>query len=152
MTNWKTYTLGELAIPKNGLVDGPFGSNLPASDYTKVGVPVIRGCNLSLGEVQFNDNGFIFVSEKTSKRLERSKCIKGDIIFTKKGTLGQIGIIPEDSKYSSYILSSNQMKLSVDKSIAYNHFVYYFLSSKGTIEKIKENLNQLVFQRLIWAI
>lgn len=136
---WKKYRLGEIANPNWGFVDGPFGSNLPASDYTPSGVPVIRGVNLSLGDVRFKDEGFIFVSEKTAKRLERSKCLRGDIIFTKKGTLGQIGIIPDDSRFEEYILSSNQMKLTVNPIIADKHFVYYYLASKTSIEKIRRD-------------
>ncbi len=137
MSKLKQFKLNEIAVKDRGLIDGPFGSNLPASDYIYSGVPVIRGCNLSLGKQKFVDKGYIFVSEKTAKKLERSKCIKGDIIFTKKGTLGQIGIIPENSKYETYILSSNQMKLSVNKHVADNLYVYYYLSSKNTIEKIR---------------
>lgn len=134
MVELKTYKLSQIAT---SLVDGPFGSNLPASDYTVSGIPVIRGNNLSLGETRFKDDGYIFVSTVTAKRLERSKCLKGDIIFTKKGTLGQIGIIPQNTKYGEFIISSNQMKMTVNEKIADNYFVYYFLSSKETIDKIK---------------
>ena len=48
--SWSETTLGAIALGDNGLVDGPFGSNLPASIYTAKGVPLIRGSNLSLGE------------------------------------------------------------------------------------------------------
>jgi type I restriction enzyme, S subunit len=61
---WKKVKLGEIATLK-GMVDGPFGSNLPASDYTNFGVPIIRGNNLSLGKVKFIDNGYKYVSERT---------------------------------------------------------------------------------------
>lgn len=62
--DWTPTTLGAIA-EKNGygLVDGPFGSNLPASAYTDSGIPVIRGSNLSLGDLRFNDSEFVFVSE-----------------------------------------------------------------------------------------
>ena len=86
--NWIKTTLGQIATPNNGLVDGPFGSNLPASDYTPEGIPVIRGSNLSLGVTRFKTDAFVFVSEKTAERLSRSLCYPDDIIFTKKGTLG----------------------------------------------------------------
>ena len=40
---WTQTTLGSIACTKGyGLVDGPFGSNLPASCYTDEGIPVIR--------------------------------------------------------------------------------------------------------------
>lgn len=136
-SEWVKTTLGEIADQSGyGLVDGPFGSNLPASCYTEEGIPVIRGSNLSLGTGRFREDAFVFVSEATANRLERSLCRPLDIIFTKKGTLGQTGLIPEGGKYDLYLLSSNQMKLSVDRRVADPLYVYYFVSSPLSIAKI----------------
>ncbi|MFZ1574286.1 MAG: restriction endonuclease subunit S [Chromatiaceae bacterium] len=134
---WAKTTLGEVA-DKNGygLVDGPFGSNLPAACYTEEGIPVIRGSNLTLGTGRFRADEFVFVSEATAKRLERSLCRPLDIVFTKKGTLGQTGLVPEGGKYDLYLLSSNQMKLTVDCRSADPLFVYYFVSSPESTAKI----------------
>ena len=137
LESWEDRCLEEIAMPIRGMVDGPFGSNLPAAEYTNTGVPVIRGANLSLGKQRFHDADFIFVSEVTAQRLERSLCYPGDIIFTKKGTLGQIGIIPAKSRFPKYLLSSNQMKLSINVEIADKDFVYLYLSAKQQIEKIR---------------
>jgi type I restriction enzyme S subunit len=134
---WRMATLAEIARQDGyGLVDGPFGSNLPASTYVPSGIPVIRGSNLSLGNTRFRDDEFVFVSDETAKRLSRSLCSINDIIFTKKGTLGQIGIIPTQSRYPTFLLSSNQMKLSVDQKIANPQFVYYYISSPASRAKI----------------
>lgn len=135
--SWRYSTLGDIAIRGGtGLVDGPFGSNLPSSEYVRDGVPVIRGSNLSLGTTRFNDSGFVFVSEHTARRLCRSLCSAGDIVFTKKGTLGQTGLIPDDARYPQYLLSSNQMRLTVDRSVADPLFVYYYVSSAASRAKI----------------
>jgi type I restriction enzyme S subunit len=46
-TDWQEMTVGEIATKeKNGLVGGPFGSNLVQRDYRQLGVPVIRGQNM----------------------------------------------------------------------------------------------------------
>ncbi len=68
---WSTTTLGGIAFGENGLVDGPFGSNLPASAYTEGGVPVIRGSNLSLGIERFGSNEFVYVSEEDANKSFR---------------------------------------------------------------------------------
>jgi hypothetical protein len=134
---WHRTTLGSIATKDGyGLVDGPFGSNLPASLYTEGGVPVIRGSNLTLGTGRFRAEEFVFVSSDTAKRLERSLCRPLDIVFTKKGTLGQTGLVPEGGKHDRYLLSSNQMKLTVDRRIADPLFVYYFVSSPDSTRKI----------------
>ena len=134
---WSQTTLGAIATKDGyGLVDGPFGSNLPASSYTESGVPVIRGSNLTLGKSRFVADEFVFVSRETANRLARSLCRPLDIIFTKKGTLGQTGLVPSDARCDQYLLSSNQMKLTVDRRLADPLYVYYFVSSPESTEKI----------------
>lgn len=135
-SKWKTTTLGEIALGKDGAVDGPFGSNLPASCYVEAGTPVIRGSNLSKGLDAFKEEGFVFVPDDILKKLSKSECIAGDIIFTKKGTLGQTGLIRSSSIYKRYLLSSNQMRLRVDTAVALPEYVYYWVSSQKAITKL----------------
>lgn len=135
-SDWALYSLAQVALEgKVGLVDGPFGSNLPERLYTESGVPVIRGSNLSKGKVRFRDNDFVYVSDETANKLSRSQCLPGDIVFTKKGTLGQLGYVPLN-KHPVYLLSSNQMRMRVNPLLADPEFIYYFLSQPASIEKI----------------
>ena len=130
-------TLSDIADGcKYGFVDGPFGSNLPSSCYKHKGISVIRGCNLSIGKFRYIDQGYCFVDNIVLDKLSRSTARKFDIIFTKKGTIGQIGIIPKNALYNLYLLSSNQMRLRVDISKADPYFVYYYLTQKNIIKKI----------------
>lgn len=133
---WKKGKLSDIASASYGMVDGPFGSNLSSSEYIDSGVPVIRGSNLSLGTRYFNDTGFVFVAKEKAEELIRSNCVADDIIFTKKGTLGQTGIIPENSNYRRYLLSSNQMKMTVNQDLADPYYVYHYVSSPNAIDKI----------------
>jgi len=134
---WSRTTLGSIATRDGyGLVDGPFGSNLPASCYTEGGIPVIRGSNLSVGVRRFRAHEFAYVSRETADRLERSLCRPFDIVFTKKGTLGQTGFVPEGGIADIYLLSSNQMKLTVNRNVADPLFVYYYVSSPEATQKI----------------
>ncbi|EGR2024852.1 restriction endonuclease subunit S [Vibrio cholerae] len=133
---WSETTLGDIALGTDGAVDGPFGSNLPASAYTENGYPIIRGSNLSVGLDDFKDHEFVYVPEDVFQRLSRSECKAGDIIFTKKGTLGQTGLIRSEHRFGRYLLSSNQMRLRVDPSKALPEYVYYWVSSQKAINKL----------------
>ncbi len=136
-SEWRKTTLGNIASRDgHGLVDGPFGSNLPASCYTRSGVPVIRGSNLSKGATRFRADEFVFVSPETAERLNRSLCRANDIIFTKKGTLGQTALIPSGLKFDVFLLSSNQMKLTVDQTKADPLLVYYYMTSPASVGRI----------------
>src|SRR5262249_11423420 len=50
--------------------------------------------------------------------------------------LGQTGIVPGNIKYSKFLLSSNQMKLTVSRDIADPLYVYYYVSTPESREKI----------------
>ena len=136
-SEWQKTTLGQIANESDGVVDGPFGSNLPASCYVPSGNPVIRGSNLSLGSTRFKSEEFVYVPDEVFEKLKRSECLPDDILFTKKGTLGQTGIIPRNSRFERFLLSSNQMRLRVNKKVADPNYIYYFVSSERSLEKIK---------------
>ena len=140
MSKWRETTLAEIALDGDaGFVDGPFGSNLPAKLYTESGIPVIRGSNLTLGPSRFDSSEFVYVAPETAKSLQRSLCVANDIVFTKKGTLGQTGLVPEDGENATYLLSSNQMRLRVDTEQADALFVYYYVSSPSSLAKINRD-------------
>ncbi|MFC4878294.1 restriction endonuclease subunit S [Microbulbifer halophilus] len=94
---------------------------------------------MTVGPHRFKSEEFVYVGEETFKRLSRSECRPNDIIFTKKGTLGQTGLVPSDSQIEKYLISSNQMRLRVDPEKALPEYVYYWVSSKWAIQKIKQD-------------
>lgn len=123
---------------KYSCVGGPFGSNLTSKHYLeKPGIPVIRGNNLSQGETHFIDSGFIYVSEEKANTLKQNTAYRGDIIYTQRGTLGQVGIIPSHSLFDRYIISQSQMKLTVDQKKAIPEYIYHYLLSKRAKSHLK---------------
>jgi len=134
--SWETVKLEKIKAPqKYSLVGGPFGSNLVTRDYVEQGVPVIRGTNLS-GDFRFSLDDLVFVSEEKADELTPNNAYPGDVVFTQRGTLGQIGIIPKNCGYERFVISQSQMKLTVDESQAEPLFVYYFFKSAETVQKI----------------
>lgn len=121
---------------KNALVGGPFGSKLTTRDYVDEGVPVIRGANMSNGRFILEDD-FVFVTdEKKRKDLQSNLARPGDLIFTQRGTLGQVAIIPHDASYGEFIVSQSQMKATLDPEKADTAFYYYFFSSQKVVDTI----------------
>lgn len=124
---------------KYSLIGGPFGSKLTSADYTEDGIPVIRGCNLGGGR-HLDETDFVFVSEqKMRKDLFGNLAHRGDVVFTQRGTLGQIALIPGDARFDTYVISQSQMKLTVDPKKADPRYIYYYFSSYEAIQKL---LNQ----------
>lgn len=131
---WKTLRLRDVAVDR-GLIGGPFGSSLGTGDYVPSGVPVIRGANLS-AESKFNDQGFVFVSpEKAQRDLARNLAEPGDVIFTQRGTLGQVGVVPS-GPYSQYVISQSQMRLRVDRDLALPDYIYCYFRTPTALAAI----------------
>ena len=139
MQDWPTMRLIDLAVPKKwALNGGPFGSKLVSKDYVESGVPVIRGGNLPDG-ARFSFDDLVFVSEDKADDLLANNAHPGDIIFTQRGTLGQVGIIPVDGTHRRYVISQSQMKLTVDETKANREFIYYFFRCPATVQRIKNH-------------
>lgn len=128
---WKATTFDALKAPgKYTFVGGPFGSSLTSRDYIeKPGVPVIRGVNLDGKRSRFLDYGFAYVSTEKADELARNLAFPGDMVFTQRGTLGQVAIIPDDASAERYVVSQSQMKLTVDSRKAHPRYLYYWYRS-----------------------
>jgi type I restriction enzyme S subunit len=132
---WEKIKIDELKSEKKySLVGGPFGSDLTGKHYVEFGVPVIRGTNLPFNK-NFSSEDFVYVSEEKANKLLSNTAYPGDIIFTQRGTLGQVGIVPFD-KFDRYIVSQSQMKLTIDNSKAVPLFIYYYFKTKECLTRI----------------
>ena len=124
--DWERSSVRAIASStRNAIVGGPFGSDLVSKDYVAHGVPVIRGQNMS---GRWVSGSFVFVTPTKAKSLEANLAHPGDIIFTQRGTLGQVSLVPA-KPFSAYLVSQSQMKLSVNRKVADPLFLFYFFTS-----------------------
>jgi len=133
----KTVKLADLAASRKWSINGgPFGSKLVSKDYRDEGVPVIRGANLP-DDRWFSADDLVYVSEEKADELLANNAHPGDVIFTQRGTLGQVGMIPLDGPYKRYVISQSQMKMTVDPTIADSRWIYYYFRQSRIVESIK---------------
>lgn len=137
--DWEMVTVGSIAQKKpNSIVGGPFGSDLVSTDYVPAGVPVIRGQNMGQA---FVSGDFVFVSDEKAKALSSNLAAPGDVVFTQRGTLGQVSVVP-DSPFDRYLISQSQMKLSVDPQRFDVAFLCQYFSSAAGQQQILESAIQ----------
>ncbi|QIY56823.1 hypothetical protein HEP86_22710 [Streptomyces sp. RPA4-5] len=139
MTEWKTYTIAEIAAPgKHSLSTGPFGSAISSRYFQTCGTPVIRGANLSLDvSHRLIDDGLVFLDNEKAAEFQRSIARCGDLVFTCWGTIGQVGLVDKRSRFAQYIVSNKQMKLTPHSQLADPLFLYYALSSPAAVAMIQ---------------
>lgn len=124
---WPLVPVRDIAAPdRNAIVGGPFGSKLGRADYVVRGVPVIRGQNMG---GRWVSGEFVCVSADKAESLRANLAGPGDIVFTQRGTLGQVSMVPL-GEHPSYLVSQSQMKLTVDPRKADPLFYYYVFRSE----------------------
>lgn len=139
MSGWKETDFGKIpnhwdlkkiidikSEDKRAIAMGPFGSNIKAENFVEKGVPVIRGANLNYPK--YVDGDFVYLTESKADELASSNCKTEDLVFTHRGTIGQVGLVPD--KYSRYVISQSGMKLTVNPLLINNEFLFYFFKSE----------------------
>ncbi len=88
---WDCLSLVDLADPRNGIQTGPFGSQLHASEYVEVGVPVIMPKDMMNGHI--SDAHSARIAEHKVEELSRHRVQTGDILFARRGDIGRAGLV-----------------------------------------------------------
>ena len=128
---WSFANFEDVALPgKGAIVSGPFGSNIGSRFFVDEGVPVIRGNNLTFGERQFIDEGFVFLTEEKSLEFKNCGAVADDLIFTAAGTIGQVGIIPHNTRFDRYIISNKQLRVRCDLSKVHPLFLFFWFTTE----------------------
>lgn len=104
--------------------------------YVDDGVRVVRGTNISSGRTFAGD--FVFITTEKASELGNANLLPGDLVFPHRGSIGEVGVVPDDGR--KYVISSSLMKLTCDESKVLPLFVYYFFKSKlGKFELLKNS-------------
>lgn len=137
MKRWPIVTLEEVS---DGIVDGPFGSNLKLSDYVETGVPVLQGKNITGNEFQWFDVRYI--SRTKAEELKRSEVRVGDHLLIKIGSIGYSAIIDSLQGFDFAIIPANLARIRPETSKINSAFLHYVLTSPQICEAFKSRTSQ----------
>jgi len=129
-------SVSDIALQPRGLVGGPFGSSLVSADYRDTGVPIIRGTNMPdlLGTYVGGD--FAFVDPSKADALSGNLALPGDVVFTQRGTIGQVGMVP-DAEHPRYVVSQSQMRLRVDPALSTPEYVRFVFTAPAMVSALR---------------
>ena len=132
---WVSLQIEDLTEnPKQDIVDGPFGSDLKASEYVDKGVPVVRLQNIDRN--RFLEKNIRFISSLKARELSRHSFCAGDIIITKLGNpVGKACIVPDSIPQG--IIVADVVRARIDKRRAWKEFVTFAINSP----RISSDLN-----------
>src|SRR2546425_5662901 len=98
----------------------------------------IRGQNMG---GRWVSGDFVFVTDAKADSLAANIARPQDIVFTQRGTLGQVSLVPAEP-FGRYLVSQSQMKLTVNREVADPLFVYYVFSTVEQQDYIRQNAIQ----------
>ncbi|MDR3086555.1 MAG: restriction endonuclease subunit S [Azoarcus sp.] len=124
---WSYETIDNIIID---ISMGPFGSDIKVENFKRQGIPVLNGFNVN--SIVVNDAIENFVTPAKAISLKKAVAVRGDVVITHRGTIGQIAVIPKTSRYDKYVISQSQFRVTFDcKKINPLFLVYYFHSTEG---------------------
>lgn len=106
---WAIKTAGDVA---KRIAMGPFGSSIKVETFVDHGVPIISGQHLH--DFILSDTTHNFITNDHAEKLSNAVVQRGDVIFTHAGNIGQVAFIPDESRYSRYVISQRQFYMRCD--------------------------------------
>lgn len=132
---FKTRFLSDFYIDgKSGTKCGPFGSALKKDEYTGSGIPIWGMDNITLNG-EFIDVPSQWVSEEKYRELESYSLCQGDVIISRAGTVGKMGVVRSVSQRS--LISTNLIRVRFGSMLLPEYFVSLMTYCKGRVGRLK---------------
>jgi restriction endonuclease S subunit len=129
---------------------GPFGSNMKVSTFVDTGIPVVSGNHMT--ELELVEKSFNYITEDHANRMQSSIVQRNDVVITKAGTIGQVSLIPENSRFSKYILSSRQLFVRPNPEQVLPKYLAIYLKYGRGQDQILSNVNRTGVPSLSQAV
>ena len=101
---------------------GPFGSQLHKEDYVEEGTPIVTVEHL--GNKAFSEQNLPKVSSKDRERLKKFVLQKGDIVFSRVGSVDRCSYV--DQEHSGWMFSGRCLRVRPFDEIDSEYLYYYF--------------------------
>src|SRR5690606_12964407 len=125
--------LANLCDPIAGIQTGPFGSQLHQKDYVEVGTPIITVEHL--GENRILHENTPKVSNKDRNRLSRYLLKKGDIVFSRVGSVDRRALVREEE--DGWLFSGRCLRVRPDPAKIDSQYLSYFFGLPAFKEYIR---------------
>ncbi len=127
--NWPTVDLQDVTeLITCGVAKRP--------EYVKNGIPFLSAKNVKKGKILFS--GYNSVSQETHDALTKhNKPLRGDILYTRVGSVGEAAVIETDDEFSVFV-SLTLIKVKHDK--LNNHYLKFLLNSEKFKQMASDNL------------
>lgn len=135
VTNSQGWEIDTLKNCSQGIVDGPFGSNLKTVDYVDSGIPVLQGKNITGDRFKWFD--VRYVTPEKAEKLKRSEVREGDHLLIKIGSIGYTAVLDSLRGHEFAIIPANMMRVRRDPSRVTEQYLHTLLRTPGMVQRIQ---------------
>lgn len=128
--DYNKVTLLDVVSNHDDIKCGPFGTQLQKDEYLHEGIPLWGIKHVNSG---FKKKTVEFVSEIKFKELKSYSLHPGDIVMTRKGTVGNCHLYPKN--FPAGVMHSDLLKIKVDKKVIVPEFLVYQLKFSKDVER-----------------
>lgn len=127
---WDQQELIKVCFTADDIRCGPFGTQLQVHEFRKCGVPLWGIKHVNSGFVHYTSE---FVSPDKAKQLKNYDLKSGDLVMTRKGTIGNCHIYPNN--FVCGIMHSDLLRVRVNTSVVNPIFLSYQLTFSRRIKR-----------------
>jgi type I restriction enzyme S subunit len=134
MNEWTFHSFGSAPLQ---MIDGDRGKNYPnGTDFNA------DGYCLFLSERNVTKSGFLFdetmfVSADKDASLRAGKLLRGDVVLTTRGTVGNVAYFDESVPFAHVRVNSGMLILRPNRARLDPRYLYYFLRSDAMAQQIE---------------
>lgn len=112
-SGWPRLAIETLGDPSRGdtVQTGPFGAQLPSSEFKSEGVPVLNIGNVKNGVL--NLERLDHVTAEKAEDLDRYRLREGDMLFTRSGSVGRSAVV--DAGCAGWLMSYHLLRVAFDR-------------------------------------
>ena len=110
--HWEVQKFRHLVLPVAGIQMGPFGSSLTQLQVFDTGFKLFGQENTISGDFQ---RGSRWLTEPQFIKLQRYEICKGDLVLTRKGSIGKCRMVPHDAPVGIADSDTIRVRISEEK-------------------------------------
>jgi restriction endonuclease S subunit len=103
-------------------------------------------------ELELVEKSFNYITEDHANRMQSSIVQRNDVVITKAGTIGQVSLIPENSRFLKYVLSSRQLFVRPNMEQVLPKYLAIYLKYGHGQDQILSNVNRTGVPSLSQAV
>ena len=130
---WSVAKIGEIS----DIIDGDRGKNYPKQhEFHDDGYCLFLNTgNVTRQGFSFSSN--MFITEEKDKAMRKGKLTRGDIVFTSRGTIGNIAYFSDTVPYENIRINSGMVIIRVKEDKVDQRYLYQLLKSNYQRERMQ---------------